>query len=179
MKAVCTWWALTVCSIAFLTHSTVALPHDPLPSWQGPLPTENFDRPAEKSHDASDYVFKFDQLGRLYRVPGEFVYLMFGDQYGFDALSIFVTETHPNGGPRLHTHDVEEAHVLLEGSVTYIIGDKVFTVEAPYIAKVPANVPHTFMNSGNSVMHIIAAFPSKRPSIKVVGPNPLVPAKPK
>ena len=102
---------------------------------------------------------------------------MFGEEYGFEALSIFITETHPNGGPRLHSHDVEEAHVLLEGSVQYVIGDQKFTVQAPYIAKVPANVPHTFMNSGDDPMHIIAVFPSKKPSIKILGPNPLLPSQ--
>jgi mannose-6-phosphate isomerase-like protein (cupin superfamily) len=159
-------------------YSPGAISHDPLPRWQGELPNANFDHPAEKPFDASDYVFKFDQLGYSYRTPGEFLYRMIGEDYGFEALSVFITETHPNGGPRLHSHDVEEAHVLLEGSVRYVIGNRTFAVEAPYVAKVPANVPHTFMNAGTEPMHIIAVFPSKRPSIKIVGPNPLLPSQP-
>jgi mannose-6-phosphate isomerase-like protein (cupin superfamily) len=161
-----------------IVYSPRANSHDPLPRWRGELPSANFDHPAEKPFDASDYVFKFDQLGYSYRTPGEFLYRMIGEDYGFEALSVFITETHPNGGPRLHSHDVEEAHVLLEGSVRYVIGDRTFSVEAPYIAKVPANVPHTFMNAGTEPMHIIAVFPSKRPSIKIVGPNPLLPSQP-
>ncbi len=160
-----------------IVYLPIAHSHDPLPRWKGELPSADFDNPPEKSFNASDYVFKFDQLKRAYRTPGEFLYRMFGEEYGFEALSIFITETHPNGGPRLHTHDVEEAHVLLEGSVQYVIGDQTFAVQAPYIARVPANMPHTFMNSGNEPMHIIAAFPSKKPSIKIVGPNPLLPSQ--
>ena len=149
-------------------QASKALAHDPLPQWQGELPTSNFDHPPEKPFNSSDYVFKFDQLDRFYRFPGE--------NYGFEALSVFITETHPSGGPRLHSHDVEEAHVLLEGLVKYVIGDQSFTVQGPYVAKVPANVPHTFMNAGSEPMHIIAIFPSKRPGIKILGPNPLVPS---
>jgi mannose-6-phosphate isomerase-like protein (cupin superfamily) len=100
---------------------------------------------------------------------------MLGEEYGFEALSLFITETHPNGGPRVHTHDVEEAHVLLEGSVRYIIGERTLSVEGPYIAKVPANVPHTFVNAGAEPMHLIAVFPSKRPGIKILRANPMVP----
>ena len=44
--------------------------------------------------------------------------------YGFDRLSFVLTETQPNGGPPLHTHTVEEGHVVLSGRVTYVIGDR-------------------------------------------------------
>ena len=173
-----TLFAVLSVALGALIHSPPAYAHDPLPRWQGELPTQNFDRPPEKPFDASDYTFKFDQLARFYRAPGEFVYRMLGDDYGFEALSLYITETHPNGGPPLHMHDVEEAHVLLEGSVRYIVGDRTFSVEGPYIAKVPANVPHTFVNAGSEPMHIIAIFPSKRPELKVLGPNPLLPPQP-
>ena len=36
-----------------------------------------------------------------------------GEDYGFDRLSFVLTETQPNGGPPLHTHTVEEGHVVL------------------------------------------------------------------
>ncbi len=169
--------ALFLLTSVGIVYSPGAISHDPLPRWQGELPATNFDHPAEKPFDASDYVFKFDQLARSYRTPGEFLHRMIGEDYGFEALSIFITETHPTGGPRLHSHDVEEAHVLLEGSARYMIGDRTFTVEAPYVAKVPPNVPHTFVNAGAEPMHIIAVFPSKRPGIKILGPNPMIPSQ--
>ncbi|HEX7670694.1 MAG TPA: cupin domain-containing protein [Polyangiaceae bacterium] len=81
-------------------------------------------------------------------MPGEFTQRLTGDQYGFESLSFIISETHQGGGPGLHVHDVEEAHVLLEGTAQYRVGDKTFTVQAPYVAKVPAGVPHTFINAG-------------------------------
>jgi len=141
------------------------------------LPDKEFTHPPEKPHDPAAFYFKFDQLDHYYRVPGEFTHRLTGDQYGFESLSFIITETHPGGGPGLHVHDTEEAHVLLEGSAQYRIGDKTFTVEAPYVAKVPAGVPHTFMNVESKTFNLIAVFASKHPNSKRIGPNPLIPAR--
>jgi mannose-6-phosphate isomerase-like protein (cupin superfamily) len=139
------------------------------------LPDRDFTHPPEKPHDPAAYYFTFDQLEYWYRVPGEFTHRLAGDQYGFEALSFIISETHPHGGPGLHVHDTEEAHVLLEGSIQYRIGDKTFTVQAPYVARVPAGVPHTFMNVGSKPFNLIAVFPTKHPTSKRIGPNPLIP----
>ena len=149
------------------------------PTTQGKLPDKEFTRPPEKPHDPTALYFKFDQLEHFYRVPGEFGHRLIGDEYGFEALSFIITETHPGGGPALHMHDVEEAHILLEGSAQYRIGDKTFTVQAPYVAKVPAGVPHTFLNVGTKPFNLVAVFASKRHSSKRLGPNPLVHTAPK
>jgi len=141
---------------------------------QEKLPDKDFTHPPEKSHDPSALYFNFDQLEHLYRMPGEFTYRLTGDRYGFDALSFIITQTQPGGGPGLHVHDVEEAHVLIEGTVQYRIGDTTFTVQAPYVAKVPAGVPHTFINAGSKMFNLIAVFPSKHPTTRRLGPNPLV-----
>ena len=149
------------------------------PATQGKLPDKEFTHPPEKPHDPTALYFKLDQLEHFYRVPGEFGHRLIGDEYGFEALSFIITETHPGGGPALHKHDVEEAHILLEGSAQYRIGDKTFTVQAPYVAKVPAGVPHTFMNVGTRPFNLVAVFASKRHTSKRLGPNPLLRPAPK
>jgi mannose-6-phosphate isomerase-like protein (cupin superfamily) len=35
-------------------------------------------------------------------------------------------------------HDTVDAHVLLQGRAQYQVGEKTFTIQAPYVAKVPA-----------------------------------------
>ena len=89
---------------------------------------------------------------------GEFTYRLDGDEYGFNALSFIITETHAGAGPGLHVHDTEEAHVLLEGTAEYRIGDKTFTVTGPYVAPVPAGTPHTFINAGTQPFRLVAVF---------------------
>ncbi len=140
------------------------------------VPDQEFTHPPEKPHDPAANFFRFDQLDHLYRVPGEFTHRLTGDQYGFESLSFIITETHPGGGPGLHVYDTEEAHVLLEGSARYRIGDQTITVQAPYVAKVPAGVPHTFINAGATPFNLVAVFASKHPNTRRIGPNPLIPA---
>ena len=64
----------------------------------------------------------------------------------------------------------------MSGRVTYVIGDRRVTADGPYIARVPAGVPHTFINSGAEPVNIVATCPSKRRDYAEVGPNPLVKA---
>jgi mannose-6-phosphate isomerase-like protein (cupin superfamily) len=172
--------ALTV-FVAAVIYGSAALPRQlsgvPPPAAQGKLPDKEFTRPPEKPHDPAALFFNFDQLDHYYRVPGEFTRRLTGDRYGFESLSFIITETHPGGGPGLHTHDTEEAHVLLEGTAQYRVGDKTFTVHAPYVAKVPAGVQHTFVNAGSKPFNLVAVFASKHPNTRRVGPNPLIPAR--
>lgn len=139
-----------------------------------PLPAKSYERPPEVAFNRSDYVIKLEHMTSFYDVPGEFGHLINGEDYGFDSLSIIVTETHPHGGPPLHTHETEEAHVLVHGAVEYVIDDRRFSASGPYIARVPAGVPHTFVNQGTEPFNLVAVFPSKRLTYKEVAPNPLV-----
>jgi mannose-6-phosphate isomerase-like protein (cupin superfamily) len=148
----------------------------PPPTAQATLPEESFTHPPQKAHDVGAPYFTFDQLEHYYRVPGEFTHRLTGDEYGFEKLSFIITETHPGGGPGLHVHDVEEAHILLEGTAQYRVGDSTFMVHAPYVAKVPPGTPHTFVNAGNEPFNLVAVFASNHPNTKRIGPNPLIPA---
>jgi len=145
-----------------------------IPIMGGELPSESFMHPPEAPFEKSDYLFKFDQLTSFYDVPGEAGYFMSGADYGFESLTIIITETHPNGGPPLHTHAVEEAHILLSGQMDYVIGDDKFSAVAPYIAKVPAGAPHTFINSGKHPLNLIGVLPTSTPVFNELGPNPLL-----
>jgi len=138
------------------------------------LPAQSYESSPEAPFDRSDYAVRLNQMKSFYDVPGEFGHMMDGEDYGFESLSFILTETHPNGGPPLHTHESEEAHVLLEGHVAYIIGDRRFSAVGPYVARVPARAPHTFVNKGSVPFNLVAVFPSKRLTYKEVGPNPLV-----
>ena len=83
--------------------------------------------------------------------------------------------TEPIGTPdqRLRVF-VSSTLLELEGTAQYRIGDKTMTVHAPYVAKVPAGMPHTFINAGSTPFNLIAVFPSKHPGSKRIGPNPLI-----
>ena len=138
------------------------------------LPTESYKRqPAVTPVDTS-YVYKLNNLSSFYDHPGELGYVMRGQYYGFDSLSIIITETHPHGGPPLHVHEIEEAHIVLAGTMNYIMAKDRFTATAPFIARVPAGVPHTFVNGGSTPLNLVAVFPTDNHTTEFLGPNPLI-----
>ena len=137
-------------------------------------PDVDWNRAPKMTFNPGDNYFRFDQLPEAYRAPGEYTHRLEGQTYGFDSLSFIITQTQPNGGPNLHVHEFEEAHVLLEGTAKYQIGDKTFTADAPYVVKVPAGVPHTFINAGTKPFQLVAVFASPRLGSKLLGPNPLI-----
>lgn len=92
--------------------------------------------------------------------PGEYVHVMEGQRHGYKNLTIGITYTAPGGAPPMHTHQGEEAHVLLEGKILYALGDEIFTMDAPYIVNIPPMVPHSFTNLGNDVAELVVIFPT-------------------
>jgi mannose-6-phosphate isomerase-like protein (cupin superfamily) len=135
--------------------------------------TSYVDQPSE-TFDTTDYVIKLTHMREFYDVPGEFGYIAEGNKLGFSALSFILTSTQPNGGPPLHVHETEEAHVINEGSIQYVMGEKILNAEGPYIVRIPAGVPHTFLNTGTKPINLTAVFPSDTLSYKELGRNPLV-----
>ena len=142
-------------------------------------PSADYDQLPKSTFSPGDNYFRFDQLPEAYRAPGEYTHRLDGETYGFDSLSFIVSDTQPSGGPNLHVHEFEEAHILLQGTARYQMGEKTFTAEAPYIVKVPAGVPHTFVNAGTKPFNLVAVFASKKLASKRIGPNPLVARPPK
>ncbi|MGY0390675.1 cupin domain-containing protein [Nocardioides sp. WG-D5] len=57
-------------------------------------------------------------------------------------------------GLPLHSHNVEESVLILEGQATAQIGEETFDMEVGDASWVPAGVPHRFFNRGDDVMRI-------------------------
>ena len=130
-------------------------PHTPLATYRLP---GVFQPPLMKS--VEDFAVSKDKLVVINPGPGEYVHVMEGQRHGYQNLTIGITYTAPGGAPPMHTHTGEEAHVLLEGSILYALGDTTFTMEAPYIVNIPPMVPHSFKNLGDHVAELVVIFPT-------------------
>jgi mannose-6-phosphate isomerase-like protein (cupin superfamily) len=172
MRVTVASWSLLVALAAMSCTRQTALSHVPLAP--AVLPATSFEKPPEEPYDGSSYAISPRQMTSFYDVPGEYGYIVNGRAYGFEGLSFIITETQPHGGPPLHTHKTEEAHVVLSGTMEYVIGNQRFTVKAPYVARVPAGVAHTFVNAGATPLNLIAVFPTPEFDWTPIGPNPLV-----
>jgi 3-isopropylmalate dehydrogenase len=65
-----------------------------------------------------------------------------------------VTEFPAGAGIPLHTHNVEESVLVLEGQATAVIGEDSFDLEPGDATWAPAGVPHRFANRGQGPMRI-------------------------
>ncbi len=121
------------------------------------------------------YVTALADMHKIVVGDGETVYQAEGKNIDMETMSFVITETQPGGGPPLHIHPTEEAHVVLSGTVKYFIADSVFTVTAPYIVNIPPNTPHTFMNAGDTVLNLIGVFGQDNYGpYQPIGDNPLM-----
>jgi quercetin dioxygenase-like cupin family protein len=125
--------------------------------YAGKLPGR-FQPPPMKS--VRDFALSKDDLVVIHPGPGEYVHVMEGQRHGYQNLTIGITYTAPGGAPPMHTHLGEEAHVLLEGTILYALGDSIFTMEGPYIVNIPPMVPHSFKNLGENLAELVVIFPT-------------------
>jgi HTH-type transcriptional repressor of puuD len=65
-----------------------------------------------------------------------------------------ITVFAPGTAIPLHTHNVEEQVLVLEGEATAVVGEDSFDLEAGDATWVPAGVPHRFANRGQGPMRI-------------------------
>jgi HTH-type transcriptional regulator, repressor for puuD len=65
-----------------------------------------------------------------------------------------ITVFGPGTAIPLHTHNVEEQVLVLEGEATAVVGDDSFELAAGDGTWVPAGVPHRFANRGHGPMRI-------------------------
>jgi len=97
-------------------------------------------------------------------------YWLFGDHATFVAtgkdtggqFSLFDFTTVPQGGPSIHTHNLEDEFAyILEGEVSYQIHDQVFTATPGSFVYEPKGHPHAFANLGTTTArHLVFSFPS-------------------
>lgn len=93
-----------------------------------------FTAPAMDS--VGDFALAQRDLVQINPGPGEYVSVMEGQRHGYQNLTVGITYTAPGGAPPMHTHEGEEAHVLLEGKILYALGDDV----AELVVIFPTNV---------------------------------------
>ena len=85
-----------------------------------------------------------------------------GSEHGFDSLFLAETEMETGSAIPLHTHPIEEAWVVTEGSLTLRIGEETVLVPPGFVARVPPHVPHAVRNDGGATVRALTAAPWER-----------------
>jgi mannose-6-phosphate isomerase-like protein (cupin superfamily) len=69
--------------------------------------------------------------------------------------SAYIVNAKPGQGPPLHTHPYVEVAFTIEGRASITVGDETCEVQSGGIVVIPANTPHRFVNSGDTVLRQI------------------------
>ena len=76
--------------------------------------------------------------------------------------SAYIVKAKPRQGPPLHKHPYVEVAFTLEGYATITVGDEQREVKASGIVVIPAETPHRFVNSGDTMLRQIDIHASPR-----------------
>jgi len=91
----------------------------------------------------------FSLVGDVYR------FLATGEQTG-GVYTLVEARVLPGGGPPPHVHRREdEAFFILEGEMTFQIGDEKITAKPGTFLQGPRDIPHTYKNEGRSPVRML------------------------
>ena len=88
-------------------------------------------------------------------------YEFVGEKQGA-PFSAYIVHAKPGQGPPLHTHPYVEVAFTVEGCASITVGHETQEVKAGGIVVIPANTPHRFVNSGNTILRQIDVHASPR-----------------
>jgi len=72
-----------------------------------------------------------------------------GKDHGGVGVCILLVDAPPGRGPSMHRHPYEEIFLVQEGRGTFTVGDEQLEAVAGDIVIVPAQQPHSFVNTGD------------------------------
>jgi hypothetical protein len=88
------------------------------------------------------------------------------------GLALSIDNIAPGDRVPLHHHPIDEALVVLEGTVELIVGDQVQLVGAGGVAFAPAGVAHGGRNGGDRMVRIVGVFASEQVGMTYLERNP-------
>jgi quercetin dioxygenase-like cupin family protein len=114
--------------------------------------------PGHTQGSSNTVAFVPANTGEAYWVMGAlFTYLVTGAESGGSYFTL-VVDIGPGMGPPPHIHHLEdEQFYVLEGQLTYEVGDRTFQVSAGDFIHIPRGTVHSFMN-GPKPARLLATF---------------------
>ena len=89
-------------------------------------------------------------------------------EHGTKALSISELIVQPGSVGQLHTHDADEAVMVMEGSIQFVVGDEVQTVRSGYSMVAPPGTPHKLVNNTWVPARMLVTHPTNELGTEIV-----------
>jgi len=91
--------------------------------------------------------------------PGQRYRALVGSEDGVHELFVSEAVLEPGSGIPLHRHPIVEAFVVLEGTLTFRLGERTLEVGAERTVVIPAGVPHAIANRAAGAARTLTAAP--------------------
>ena len=101
----------------------------------------------------------------FHEVPRIKTRVLAGNGQGETETTVWEQWIDSDGYIPLHYHEVEEVLVFLVGEVLLTLSEQPIVVRAPATAVIPARQIHGLHPTDSSQVHLLAFFPSARPTI--------------
>jgi quercetin dioxygenase-like cupin family protein len=89
------------------------------------------------------------------------IVLVRSEQSNGEVAMVEIDASPERQGPSLHHHDFDEAFYVVEGELTFQLGDELVTRGAGEVAFAPRGVPHTYANlSGAHARAVLVCTPA-------------------
>jgi quercetin dioxygenase-like cupin family protein len=105
-------------------------------------------------------LLKFEDAPRVDRGNGATTFPMVGKQDGSQAFSAGITSFQPGVDVPMHSHNVEEMVIILEGHGECVLDGVTKPVKTWDTTYVPANMVHCFRNTSDAQMSIMWVYSS-------------------
>lgn len=105
-------------------------------------------------------LLKFEDAPRVDRGNGATTFPMVGKQDGSQAFSAGITSFQPGVDVPMHSHNVEEMVIILEGHGECVLDGVTKHVKTWDTTYVPANMVHCFRNTSDAQMSIMWVYGS-------------------
>ena len=89
--------------------------------------------------------------------PGMQARTIIGDEQGFTSLFLSEMLMQPGAAIPLHTHPTEEAFVVIQGELSFVLGDQTFSAATDTVVRIPPDVPHAVHNASQAPARAYAA----------------------
>jgi quercetin dioxygenase-like cupin family protein len=89
--------------------------------------------------------------------PGMQARTIVGDAQGFTTVFLSEMLMQPGAAIPLHTHPVEEAFVVTQGRLSFVLGDQTLAADAEQVVRIPPEVPHAVRNASDRPARAYAA----------------------
>jgi quercetin dioxygenase-like cupin family protein len=101
-------------------------------------------------------VIKQPGKGRTVAVVGDVYRFLATGEDTNGKYAVWEAIVPPGGGPPPHVHSrEEEGFYVLEGEITFTIGDKRLIASAGMFANMPVGTPHSFKNESNKLTRML------------------------